>query len=237
MSSVKPALADEDRVASQAAVSAALSAVFRGKFCDTLLPNRKPITFAKNDIIYDIGNQDRTLFFLQSGFVKIGTITPGGNEVIYEIRKTGDVIGELCVCEHPRPDRAVALEQTEAVPVPYRDVIEGVRRSPDLLTLLLEVLCKALTSAYQQIVNLAIDDTLHRSVKILLDLAAKLGPETGKQVELPTYLTQEEIAHMVTARRERTSTALNFLRRKGAIHYSSRGRLVLNLEDLKTYLS
>ena len=85
--------------------------------------------------------------------------------------------------------------------------------------------------------NLAIDDTLHRLVRILLGLAARLGPETGKEVELPTYLTQEEIAQMVTARRERISTALNFLRRKGAIRYSSRGRLVLKIEDLRTYLS
>jgi hypothetical protein len=83
-----------------------------------------------------------------------------------------------------------------------QDLIEGARKSPDLLAILLEALCKALTSAYQQIVNLAIDDTLHRLVKILIDLAARLGPKTGKEVELPTYLTQEEIAQMVTARRE-----------------------------------
>jgi CRP-like cAMP-binding protein len=130
MSSAKPALADEDRVASQEAVSAALAAVLRGKFCDILLPNRKGIAFPKNGVIYDVGNKDRTLFFLQSGFVKIGTLTVGGSEVIYEIRKSGDVVGELCVCEHPRPDRAVALEQTEAIPVPYQDLVEALRKKP-----------------------------------------------------------------------------------------------------------
>lgn len=236
MTSAGTALADQDRVASQAAISAALATVFRGKFCDTLLPNRKGITFEKNEVIYDIGNKERTLFFLQSGFVKIGTITPDGNELIYEIRKGGDVIGELCACEHPRPDRAVALEQAEAIPVPYQEVIEALQKSPDLLALLLDVLCKTLTSAYEQIVSLAMDDTLHRLVRVLLDLAAKLGHPAGKLVELPTYLTQEDISHMVAARRERISTALNTLRRQGAIHYSSPGRLVLSLEALKTYI-
>jgi CRP/FNR family transcriptional regulator, cyclic AMP receptor protein len=236
VNSAGTALADQDRIASQAAISAALATVFRGKFCDILLPNRKSTTFAKNEVIYDIGNKERTLFFLRSGFVKVGTITPDGNELIYEIRKAGDVIGELCACKYPRPDRAVALEQLEAIPVPYQEVIEALRKSPDLLVLLLDVLCKALTSAYEQIVSLAMDDTLHRLVKILLDLAAKLGHPAGKLVELPTYLTQEDISHMVAARRERISTALNFLRRQGAIQYSIPGRLVLNLEALKTYV-
>ena len=103
--------------------------------------------------------------------------------------------------------------------------------------MLIEVFCKALTSAYQQIVNLAIDDTLLRLVKILLDLAANLSRPTGAEVELPMYLTQEDVAHMVTARRERISTALNFLRRKEVIRYSTRGRLVLNLERLRAYLT
>jgi hypothetical protein len=76
MNSVKPALVDEERVSSRAAVAAALAGTFRGKFCDLLLPNRKVISFAKNTVMYDVGNSDRTLFFLQSGFVKIGTLRP-----------------------------------------------------------------------------------------------------------------------------------------------------------------
>lgn len=236
MNQMTEGLADHDPVTLQAALSGALATVFRGKFCDTLLPNRKATAFAKNAVIYDVGDKDRTFFFLQSGFVKIGTMTPDGHEVIYEIRKGGDVVGELCACENPRPDRAIALEQTQAILVPYKEVIELLRKKPDLLDLLLEVFCKALAQAYQQVNILAIDDTLHRLVKVLLDLAAKLG-YPGAVVELPTLLTQEDISQMVAARRERISTALNSLRRQGAIHYSSPGRLVLNLEALKTYVS
>jgi hypothetical protein len=62
---------DDDLVARQAAVSSALLSVFRGKFCDVLLSGRKAITFNKNDVIYDVGDRSRTLFFLQNGFVKV----------------------------------------------------------------------------------------------------------------------------------------------------------------------
>src|SRR4051812_10006219 len=85
-----------DLVARQAAFSTALSSIFRGSFCEIILPGRKATTFNKNDIIYDLGDRSRTLFFLQNGFVKLGAITPSGHEVIYDVRREGDVVGELC---------------------------------------------------------------------------------------------------------------------------------------------
>ena len=49
------------------------------------------------------------------------------------------------------------------------------------------------------------------------------------------YLTQEEIAQMVGARRERVSTALNALRRRGMVQYSTRGHLVLDVRALEAH--
>src|SRR6202158_4445841 len=185
---------------SQAAVSTALISVFRGKFCDAILPNRKTITFKKEQVIYDVGDKERTFFFLHDGFVKVGTITSDGHELIYDVRKGGDVVGELCASEARRPDRAVALEQTEAIPVPFHDVMDAVRKRPDLLARLVDVFCRALNEAYAQVNTLAVDDTVHRLGKVLLKLAAKIGQSSGTQVEIPTYLTQEEIAQMVAVR-------------------------------------
>lgn len=224
-----------DESISQAAVSAALVSVFRGKFCDAILPNRKTTTFKKEAVIYDMGDKERTLFFLQDGFVKVGTITSDGHELIYDVRKGGDVVGELCASEPRRPDRAVALEETEAIPVPFEDVMGVVRKQPDLLARLVDVFCRALSEAYAQVNTLAVDDTAHRLTKVLLKLAAKIGQHSGPEVEIPTYLTQDEISQMVAARRERISTALNFLRRKKMIQYTNHGHLVLNVKALESY--
>ena len=233
----EPSLGWDDSVAAQAAISAALAAVFRGKFCDAILPNRRATTFKKTDIIYDVGGEDRTFFFLESGFVKLGTITPGGQEVIYDIRKGGDVVGELCAYEHTRPDRAVALEETKAIPVPYQEVLDTVQKRPELLSRLVEVFCRALSEAYEQVNSLAVDDILQRLVKALLKMAAKIGRPSGQVVEIPTYLTQEEISQMVMARRERVSTALNFLRRRGALRYSNHGFMTLDIKALERFAS
>jgi hypothetical protein len=52
----------DDTVDRQAAVSTALISVFRGKFCDLILSNRKPISFKKREVIYNVGDDERTFF-------------------------------------------------------------------------------------------------------------------------------------------------------------------------------
>ena len=225
----------DDTIDHQASVSTALASVFRGKFCDLILPNRKAITFNKHQVIYSIGDEERTFFFLQNGFAKVGTITPSGREVIYDVRRGGDVVGELCALERRRLDQATALEPTDAIPVPFEELMELVLKKTGLFSLLIDVFGHALKEAYAQVNILAVDDMVHRLAKVLINLAQKLGQSSGSPVEIPTYLTQEEIAQMVAARRERVSTALNSLRRLGLVHYSTRGRLVVNVSALESH--
>jgi CRP/FNR family transcriptional regulator, cyclic AMP receptor protein len=219
----------------QAVLSTALGSVFRGRLCDFILANRKATTFSKHSVIYEVGDRERKFFFLQIGFAKVGTITADGREVIYDVRKGGDVIGELCASEQVRPDRAVALEQTDAIGVPFEDVMQHLLKKPDLVAVLVEVFCRALKEAYAQVNSLAIDDTVHRLIKVLISLAAKIGERSGTAVEIPTYLTQEEISQMAGARRERVCTALNSLRRRGIVQYSARGHLILDVGALESH--
>ena len=98
-----------------------------------------------------------------------------------------------------------------------------------------DIFCGALAEAYEHIDSLAFDSVLLRTVHVLDSLAKKFGRRSGESIELPMYLTQEELAQMVVARRERVSTALNSLRRQGLVHYSPRGHLRLDPRKLRQY--
>jgi CRP-like cAMP-binding protein len=226
-----------DTVLRMAALSSALAPMLRGKFCDTLLPNRATATFDREEVIYELGEKERTLFFIHRGVVKVGTISDSGREIIYDIRKDGDVVGELSCFESPRRDRAVAIERTEAVPVPFTDAMDVLAKQPALLQDFIEACGRALSEAYDQINRLA-DGSVERGlVEVLQSLSEKLGHPAGKFIEIATYLTQEELSQMVVARRERVSTALNSLRRRGIVQYSSRGYLLIDIRALEGYSS
>ena len=76
----------------------ALGQIFRGNLCDKLLENRVAVPFQRNAVIYEAGDQERTFFFIRAGCVKAGTLADDGHEIIYLIRKSGDVVGELSAC-------------------------------------------------------------------------------------------------------------------------------------------
>ena len=213
----------------------ALARTFRGKLCDVILRNRSVATFEKDQVIYDVGDDKRMFFFLQKGYVKVGSITEDGHELIYDVRKAGDIVGELCASEQQRQDRAVALERTEVIAVPLDEILEIVQTNRHLLQELVQMFCESLSDAYDQLNTLASSDTVHRLVRVLLRLGSQLGHTAGQRTELSAYLTQEEISQMVVARRERVSTAMNFLRNRGMVDYSHRGYLVLDLKALQNY--
>jgi CRP-like cAMP-binding protein len=129
-------------------LSSALSKSFRGKFCDVILRNRSVITFEKDQVIYDVGDENPTFFFLQRGSVKVGGITEDGHELIYDVRKAGDIVGEICASGQQRQDRAVALERTEVIAVPLDEVLDIVQKNRDLLQELVQI-CRYVTSRCQ----------------------------------------------------------------------------------------
>jgi CRP/FNR family transcriptional regulator, cyclic AMP receptor protein len=228
-------LSRNDSVVRQAPLSAALARILRGKLCDVVLKNRAVTRFEKDRVIYDVGDHGRTLFFIRSGFVKIGTITEDGHELIYDVRKGGDVVGELSASRQPRRDRAVALELTDIIAVPLDEVLEIVRKDRDLLQQLIELFSDSLSDAYDHLDSVAFSDTVHRLVRLLIKLGTELGRQSGHRLEIATYLTQEEIAQMVAVRRERLSTAMNFLRTRGMVDYSRHGYIVVDLAALENY--
>jgi len=215
-----------------AALASALAGIFRGRFCDILLRDRVAAPFAEGAVVYELGETQRALWFVRSGVVRIGTITADGREIIYDVRKEGDVVGELCAFEPVRRDRAVVVEQAGLIAVPLDEALDALARHPSALRDLVEVFGGALAEAYDQLSSVAHDDLMRRVVKTLRSLANKLGEARGELVEIGTYLTQGELAQMVMARRERVSTALNVLRQRGVVQYSPRGRLRVDLRAL-----
>ena len=213
-------------------LASALAGVFRGRFCDILLRDRAAAPFDEGAVVYDLGQTQRELWFVRRGIVKIGTITGDGRELIYDVRKEGDVVGELCAFEPVRRDRAIVVERADLVRVALAEALDALARHPAALQDLVAVFGGALAEAYDQLNSLASDDVMQRVLKTLRSLAEKLGETHGELVEITTYLTQDELAQMVKARRERVSTALNVLRQRGIVQYSQRGRLRVDMRAL-----
>lgn len=214
----------------------ALSSFFRGDLCASLT-SRRGIKITRGHLVYCQGDMSASVYFLRTGLVKTSLITEDGREQILRIYKPGEVFGELCFCTAVRREEALALEDSEIVELQFTELIEHLQRNTSALTSFLSTISHHLSDAYEQIRLLSSEKVMARLIQTLLRLAAEMGVPEGRWVRLRVHLSQEDLARMIGARREVTSTLLNQLRTLGCIDYTKRGQshFLVNTAELENY--
>src|SRR5437773_9907979 len=96
-------------------------------------------------------------------------------------------------------DRAVALQLTEVVAVPYEEVLCAIQNNRQLLGELIQLFCDSLMDAYSLVTSLASRDTMQRLTRTPLDLAGSIGQPAGQRVETSVHLAQEEPRRLLHA--------------------------------------
>src|SRR5215210_6394413 len=75
----------------------ATSDLFRGKLCEEL--GRRPSRRVRSgEFLYHMGEPARSVYLVRRGLVKTSLVSPGGHQLTLRIHKTGDILGELCLC-------------------------------------------------------------------------------------------------------------------------------------------
>jgi CRP/FNR family transcriptional regulator len=185
--------------------------------------------------IYCQGDPSASVYFLRSGLIKTSLVTEDGKEQILRIYKVGEVFGELCFCTSVRREEALALEDSEVVELSFSELIGHLQGNAQALASFLSTISHHLTDAYEQIRLLSSEKVMARLIQTLLRLAEEMGEPIKDWVRLRHHLTQDDLARMIGARREVTSTLLNQLRALGCIDYAPRGQFLLNPSHLRQY--
>jgi CRP/FNR family cyclic AMP-dependent transcriptional regulator len=213
----------------------ALSRQCRGKLCDDLA--RRPARhFAAGQFVYLMGDAARSVYLVRRGLIKTAFVSPAGQELTLRMHPPGDVFGELCLCSGERREQAVALEASEVVTITLEMLLARLRQDPLAALDLTSVACEHLAEAHDRLRSLSIDSALHRLARTLLGLAADLGDPAPDGMLVLHYITQQELARLVGARREVASSLLNRLRDRGLIRYQRRGPIAVDGKALRAFV-
>ena len=213
----------------------ALASVFRGRAYQKITSRPHGTPLRQHQIIYNIGDEARSLFYLRRGLVKLEAVSGGGRGIILNMYKPGELFGELSLCDGRRNEMAVTMESSEVVELRVEEVVGLLNEDNDAMLLLLRSVCRRLADSYRVLQEYSFDNLPERLVKVLLRLADEIGRETPRGTELTHYITQEELAQMLSVRREVVSSELSRLRARGCVSYLRRGRLIINRAALSAY--
>lgn len=172
----------------------------------------------RGEVIFREGDKAAELFIVRVGQVAIANRAPDGRESLVALLEPGSLFGELPLFDgQPRSADARALDPTQLSVIPYSEMHKVIDEEPELLWALLGLLAQRLRAADEALADAAFLDVAGRTAKRLLDIA-------GASEEFSIGVTQEELASMVGASRERVNRALAGFARLGWIVALDRGR-------------
>jgi CRP-like cAMP-binding protein len=195
------------------------------------------VKIAKYANVYACGEVARSVYVIESGQVKLLTLSPEGKECIVAIYTAGDVFGELCLSgAAERLETATAMEETELLEVPCAQ-LSNLLPGDLLLRGLAQYLSVRIADQQEAITQLVTRGSEHRLGTTLLELARKLGKKERHSVTIEHWITHEELSEMVGTTRSRVSEFMQRFRELGLIETRAQHCLVVKDKDLSDYLT
>ena len=180
----------------------------------------------RGDVVFAEGDTADRMFVVRFGRVAISKRQADVKESIVALMEAGDLFGEMGLFDGDhRSAGARALEPAELVVVPYGPLAKVLRERPALLWPVLAMLSRRMRATDAALADSLFLDVTSRTAKRLLELA-------GGQDEFALPVTQEELAGMVGASRERVNKALAQFIRLGWLAVNDRRYRILKREDL-----
>ena len=184
-------------------------------------------TLTRGDVLFAQGSESHDLFVVLSGRVAMTNRSTDGRESVVALMEAGDLFGEMPLLDSgPRSAEARALEPSKVLSIPYEPVRALFDDQPTLLWGVVRLLSHRLRSTDEALADAMFLDVTGRTAKRLLELA-----NGADEFILP--ITQEELAGMVGASRERVNKAIASFIRLGWLDQQERRYRILKRDRLE----
>jgi CRP-like cAMP-binding protein len=183
---------------------------------------------AKGDLLFAQGDESSELYVVQEGRIAISTRSSDNRESMVAVLENGGLFGEMGLFDDgPRSAEARALTDSVLVEVSYDDVRTAVQARPEALWAIVRLLAQRIRATDEALADAVFLDVPARTAKRLLELA-------GEADEFQLPMTQEDLAGLVGASRERVNKALAMFVRLGWISATGRSRYrIVDREQLE----
>ncbi len=185
------------------------------------------VSCKRNAVLFREGDDASDLYVVDSGRIGLGRRSLDGRESLIALTERGDVFGEMPLFDDgPRSTSARALERSKVLRIPYEPVRTALDESPVLLWNVVRLLVQRLRATDSDLADAVLLDVTGRTAKRLLEIA-------GDSVEFVLPITQEELAGLVGASRERVNKSIAAFIRLGWIEQVDRRYRIVSRERLE----
>ena len=181
--------------------------------------------FAAGAVVFAQGSRANSVFYIQTGDVKLSVLSPAGKEGIVAILGPRDFLGEGCLAGQPvRMATATAVSPAVVLRIPKVEMMRMLHAQPEFSDRFISHMLVRNIRIEEDLIDQLFNSSEKRLARTLL-LLARYGKEDVVQRTLP-MLSQETLAEMVGTTRSRVNFFMNKFRKLGFIEYN--GGLKIN---------
>lgn len=194
----------------------------------TIASAARELHLIRGDVLFNEGDVAESLYVVLRGRLAIAIANPiDHRETVVSLMEPGDLFGEMPMLDDGgRSALARALEPSAVLAVPYEPVLAAFRADPRLLWGVTRLLARRLRVTDEALADSVFLDVTGRTAKRLLELS-----DGTDEFILP--VTQEELAGMVGASRERVNKAIASFIRLGWIDQHERRYIIIKRDSLE----
>ena len=171
----------------------------------------------RGEFVYMPGDRADSVYFLKKGRIKLSVLSDSGKEIAIDIIQPGEMFGEFALIdESVRSNMAQALDDVTILVFDKRDFAGLIKSQPNLALNYIRMVGDRRRRMEKKLSDITSKEVAARVCELLHELStnAHLGDEI-RDSRIP--LTHQDVASLIGASRQTTTSILNDLSRSGFI--------------------
>ena len=191
---------------------------------------------ARGEFIYMPGDRADFVYILRKGRVKLSVLSESGKEVAIDIIQPGEIFGEFAlVDESPRSNMAQALDDMLMWIFSKDQFTRLLTEHPQLALSYIRVVGDRRRRMEKKLSDITSKAVSARVCELLHELSTSASEIETAVSDYLVPLTHHDVASLIGAARQTTTTVLNDLERRGIIELGRGWVRVKCLKQLQTY--
>ena len=193
---------------------------------------------ARGEFIYMPGDRADFVYIVRHGRVKLSVLSESGKEIAIDIIQQGEIFGEFAlVDESPRSNMAQALDDIVMWIFPKSSFTHLLETQPKLALSYIRLVGDRRRRMEKKLSDITSKAVSARVCELLHELSTGASENETATSDYLVPLTHHDVASLIGAARQTTTTVLNDLERRGIIELGRGWVRVKLLKELQTYTS
>lgn len=189
--------------------------------------------WSKGAILFLASTASPVLYLIHRGQVKLSRYSPDGRELILDIRRAGEVIGELALLGWLQCDEEAGITSSALIStLPIREVVPLLATNTRFSVQVAQLVGQRLRRIQGRYESLCFQGAGSRVRQFIREQADTIGRRVGSEIAVEMTLTHDDIAKLTGTSRQLVTGVLSALKRQRVITYNRSHLLIRDYQAL-----